>query len=124
MGTEFGEVGSVRLAFDGHWTIGMLLGGKRHGLCTGHNPGHLRAKLQQRPCLAAAARCRKTSRSGARFLLEGFVYTLQEYIVVDVTVGAFSTIGCKLSVLLKGIGAEKTRIVERARQAEWQAKMC
>ena len=24
MGTEFGEVGNVQLAFDGHWTIAML----------------------------------------------------------------------------------------------------
>ena len=96
MGTEFGDVVGSRM------------------MARGHNPRHLRAKLRRRPCLAGAGRCqqrpkntqRRASRIGARFLLEELAYTQLGYIVVDVTVGGSPAKGCKLSVVLKGTGAQ------------------
>ena len=123
IGTEFGEVGCLRLTFSGKRKIGVICVDL---LCAefqqkGEHKQWVYDSVIQKLESSSAAEVKDMTEKGiikwTMATAKSLVYIPQGHIVVDVTVGSAPAIGVKMSTLLRGHGVAGMRALENLYKA-------
>ena len=123
IGTEFGEVGCLRLTFSGKRKIGVVC---VELLCAefqqkGEHKQWVYDSVIQKLESSSAAEVKDMTEKGiikwTMATAKSLVYIPQGHIVVDVTVGSAPAIGVKMSTLLRGHGVAGMRALENLYKA-------